>query len=135
MFTLNSVHQGTILSISEKGAIISLPYGVEGFAPTRHLVKADGTTAKVDETLDFKVLEFVKDSKKIIVSHAKIHDDKVVEEKTAEAADRKAATKDAKKAVKKVKDSMEKTTLGDIEALSTLRNEMEQSEKSPDSDK
>ena len=135
VFTLDSIHQGTILSVSDKGAIISLPYGVEGFAPTRHLVKADGTTAKADETIDFKVLEFVKDSKKIIVSHTQIHNDQVVEEKNAAAAERKTATKDTKKAVKKVKDSMEKTTLGDIEALSALRNEMEQSERGPEGDK
>ena len=135
VFTLNSVHQGTILSISDKGAIISLPYGVEGFAPTRHLVKADGTTAKVDEALDFKVLEFVKDSKKIIVSHAQIHNDQIQEEKNAVAADRKAANNDTKKAVKKVKDSVEKTTLGDIEALSALRNELEQSENGTEGDK
>ncbi len=135
VFTLDSIHQGTILIVSDKGAIISLPYGVEGFAPTRHLVKADGTTAKADETIDFKVLEFVKDSKKIIVSHTQIHNDQVVEEKNAAAAERKTATKDTKKAVKKVKDSMEKTTLGDIEALSALRNEMEQSERGPEGDK
>ena len=135
VFTLDSIHQGTILIVSDKGAIISLPYGVEGFAPTRHLVKADGTTAKADETIDFKVLEFVKDSKKIIVSHTQIHNDQVVEEKNAAAAERKTATKDTKKAVKKVIDSMEKTTLGDIEALSALRNEMEQSERGPEGDK
>ncbi|MBI2270434.1 MAG: 30S ribosomal protein S1 [Bacteroidetes bacterium] len=135
VFTLDSVHKGTIISTSDKGAIVSLPYGVEGFAPNRHLVKADGTTAKVEETLDFKVLEFVKESKKIILSHTKMHDEKMVEEKPSAGAERKGgAAKDTKKAVKKVKDSMEKTTLGDIEALSTLRSEMQQSEKTPKSD-
>lgn len=135
VFTLDSVHKGTIISTSDKGAIVSLPYGVEGFAPNRHLVKADGTIAKVEETLDFKVLEFVKESKKIILSHTKMHDEKMVEEKPSAGAERKGgAAKDTKKAVKKVKDSMEKTTLGDIEALSTLRSEMQQSEKAPKSD-
>jgi len=131
VFTVDSVHKGTIISASDKGAIVSLPYGVEGFAPARHLVKADGATAKVDETLDFKVLEFVKESKKIIVSHAKIHDDKIAEEKSVAAADRRAGANDTKKAVKKVKDNQEKTTLGDIEALSALRSEMQQSENTP----
>jgi small subunit ribosomal protein S1 len=132
VFTLDSVHKGTITSVSDKGGIVSLPYGVEGFAPNRHLVKADGTTAKVEETLDFKVLEFVKESKKIIVSHSKTHDDKIVDEKPG-IGGKSSVSKDTKKAVKKVKDSMEKTTLGDIEALSTLRTEMEESEKTPKS--
>jgi small subunit ribosomal protein S1 len=131
VFTLDSVHKGTVISISEKGAIVSLPYGVEGFAPGRHLVKADGTSAKIEDTLDFAVLEFVKESKKIIVSHTKIHDDKIAEEKSSVSGGQRSAGKDTKKAVKKVKDSMEKTTLGDISNLSALRTEMEESEKSP----
>jgi small subunit ribosomal protein S1 len=125
VFTVDSVHQGTIINSNDKGAVVSLPYGVEGFAPARHLVKIDGTTAKTDETTDFKVLEFNKDSKKIIVSHTKIHDDKIAEEKATVSADRKAAAKDTKAAVKKMKDNAEKTTLGDIEALSALRTSMD----------
>jgi small subunit ribosomal protein S1 len=129
IFTLDSVHKGTIISIMDKGAIVALPYGVEGFCPTRHLAKTDGTSAKLDETLDFKVLEFNKDSKKIIVSHAKINDEKIAEEKAAASAEKKADANATKKAVKKVKDSMEKTTLGDLDVLSNLKNEMEESEK------
>jgi len=129
IFTVDSVHQGTIINVMDKGAIVALPYGVEGFCPTRHLAKTDGSNAKLDETLDFKVLEFNKDSKKIIVSHAKINDEKMAEEKATAAADKKADANATKKAVKKVKDSVEKTTLGDLDVLSNLKNEMEESEK------
>ncbi len=129
IFTLDSVHEGTVLSIMEKGGIIALPYGVEGFAPTRHLVKPDGSALKVDEKENFKVLEFSKDSKKIIVSHAKLHDDKVALDKVEENTAKKETEKAEKKAVKKVKENIEKSTLGDISALSNLKSEMEKSEK------
>ena len=129
IFTLDSVHEGTVLSIMDKGGIIALPYGVEGFAPTRHLVKPDGTSLKVDEKENFKILEFSKDSKKIIVSHAKLHDDKVALDRVEETTAKKETEKAEKKAVKKVKDNIEKSTLGDISALSNLKSEMEKSDK------
>ncbi len=129
IFTVDSIHQGTITSIMEKGALVSLPYGVEGFAPGKHLVKADGTTAKVEETLDFKVLEFSKDSKKIIVSHSKIHEEVKTAEKTAEVTAKKEEAKETKKVVKKFKDTSEKSTLGDFAALSNLKQEMDDKEK------
>jgi small subunit ribosomal protein S1 len=113
----------------EKGAIVSMPYGVEAFCPTRHSVKADGTSAKVEETLEFKVLEFNKEGKKIIVSHSKINEEVTAAEKAAVATEKKAAGDDAKKAAKKVKDSVEKTTLGDMDVLSNLKADMEESEK------
>lgn len=125
VFTEDSVHKGTITNVTDKGAVVSLPYGLEGFAPTRHLVKEDGSAAKAEESLDFKVLEFNKDQKKIIVSHTKIHQE-VEEAKEKEAA--KAKKEDAestKKAIKKVKAKVEKTTLGDIQALSDLKSEMD----------
>ena len=129
IFTENSLHQGTITSVMEKGAIVSMPYGVEAFCPTRHLVKADGSSAKVEETLEFKVLEFNKEGKKIIVSHSKINEEVVAAEKTAVASEKKAAGEEEKKAVKKVKDSVEKTTLGDMDVLSNLKADMEATEK------
>ncbi|HVA97292.1 MAG TPA: 30S ribosomal protein S1 [Bacteroidia bacterium] len=131
IFTVDSVHKGTIINLMEKGAIVSLPYGVEGFAPSRHLVKIDGSTAKAEETLDFKVLEFSKDNKKIIVSHAKINDDTIAAEKAEKNADKNAEVKEVKKAVKKMKETVEKSTLGDIDVLSALKSEMEESEKKP----
>jgi small subunit ribosomal protein S1 len=129
IFTIDSIHQGTIISIMDKGAIVSMPYGVEAFAPTRHLLKPDGSTAKTEEVLEFKVLEFNKEGKKIIVSHSKINEEVVASEKATVANEKKAASDDAKKAAKKVKDSVEKTTLGDMDVLSNLKADMEESEK------
>lgn len=125
VFTEGSIHQGTITSVNDKGAVVSLTYGVEGFCPGRHLVKADGTNAKLDETLDFKVIEFSKDSKKIIVSHARTHEEAKENDRHAEKKAKEAEREDAKKAVKKVKDSVEKTTLGDISALSDLKDKLD----------
>jgi len=129
IFTLDSIHQGTIINIMEKGAIVSMPYGVEAFAPTRHLLKEDGNSAKIEEVLDFKVLEFNKEGKKIIVSHSKINEEVIAAEKEVVASEKKAAGDEAKKAAKKVKDSVEKTTLGDIDVLSNLKADMEATEK------
>lgn len=125
IFTINSIHKGTVLSINEKGAVIALPYGVEGFAPSRHLEKEDKTKAKVDETLDFKVIEFSKENKKIIVSHTRIAQDMIEKEKAQnEDAENKEKVSTAK-ATKKLADKLEKTTLGDIDALANLKEEME----------
>ncbi len=129
IFTVGSVHKGTITSISDKGAIIALPYGVEGFAPIRHLQKEDKTNATADEALDFKVIEFSKENKKIILSHTKIYQDQVAEEKAKGEDDEKKKEKDSKKSVKKINDSLEKTTLGDIDALANLKEELEKKEK------
>jgi small subunit ribosomal protein S1 len=129
IFTEGSIHQGTIINMSDKGAVVSLPYGVEGFAPSKHLTKADGTTAGADEIIDFKVIEFNKENKKIVVSHARIHEDAASGKKSEERAEKSAQDKSDKKAVKKVKDSMEKTTLGDINVLANLKEELEESEK------
>ena len=107
----------------------ALPYGVEGFAPLRHLAKEDNTTAKVDETLDFKVIEFSKDNKKIILSHSRIFQDATAAERVKESAAKESAENSTKRAVKKLKDNLEKTTLGDLEALANLKSDMEQSEK------
>jgi len=125
VFTIDSVHQGTIVSMNEKGAIIGLTYGVEGFCPARHLAKADGTTAKVEDVMDFKVIEFSKEAKRIVVSHARLHEEVKDEARKADKASKKAESDEAKKAVKKVKDSVEKTTLGDISALSDLKEKLD----------
>ncbi|TVQ13603.1 MAG: 30S ribosomal protein S1 [Bacteroidetes bacterium] len=131
VFTLDSVHQGTIVGSSDKGVIVALPYGVEGFAPTRHIVKEDGTTAKMDETLDFKVIEFNKDSKKIVVSHSKVFQDVHYAEKQAAVSEKRTQENATKKTVKKIKDTMEKTTLGDLDVLANLKSDLEKSEKTP----
>lgn len=130
VFTVDSVHQGTIVGSSDKGVIVALPYGVEGFAPTRHIVKEDGSVARMDETLDFKVIEFNKESKKIVVSHTKVYQDQKSAQRSAETAERKSKEKDVRKATKKVKESVEKTTLGDIDVLANLKSKIEKTELS-----
>jgi len=103
IFTVGSTHKGTIISKDDKKAIVSLTYGVEGIAPVRQLIKEDGKMADVDETLDFKVIEFDKDAKKIVVSHTRTFKDEQAKEKEA-----------VKENLKKINESVEKTTLGDI---------------------
>lgn len=125
IFTVDSVHKGTVTTVNDKGATVGLPYGVEGFAPSRHLNKADNTSLKAEEVADFKVIEFSKDSKRIVVSHARLHEEVKEEAKRVDKASKKADFEDSKKAVKKVKDSQEKTTLGDISALSDLKDKLE----------
>lgn len=114
LFTVGSVHQGTITAINDKGATVALPYGVEGFAPTRHLEKEDKSKARVDETLDFKVLEFGKEAKKIIVSHTRIHQEVVENERVKGEKDEEKAARATQKTVKKINETLEKTTLGDV---------------------
>ena len=125
IFLVNSVHKGTVTNITDKGAVVALPYGVEGFAPTRHLEKEDKTKVRIDETLDFKVIEFSKESKKIIVSHYRTFQDAIAEEKAANEEAESKREKNTKKAVKKLNDTLERTTLGDIDALANLKEEME----------
>ncbi|MDE6627733.1 MAG: 30S ribosomal protein S1, partial [Muribaculaceae bacterium] len=123
VFTVGSVHPGTIVEMLDKGAVIQLPYGVEGFATPKHLVKEDGSQAKVDEKLDFKVIEFNKDSKRIILSHSRIFEDEAKAEK-AETRKAKRAPRKAEEAAPVLSTPVEKTTLGDIEALAALKEKL-----------
>ena len=124
IFGEGSVHQGTIIDMKDKSGIVSLPYGVEGICPAKHLRKEDGSNAKVEETLDFKVIEFNKDAKKIVVSHTRLFE---------EGEDKPAATKGGSKkaggstsdAVKAINQNTEKSTLGDLDALAGLKEKME----------
>ena len=126
IFTPDSIHEGTVVDLMDKGAVIALPYGVEGFATPRHLVKEDGTSVKQDEKLDFKVIEFNKSAKRIIVSHSRIFEDV---KRAEEGAKRKTQSRSNKKAMKSVSDNIEKTTLGDISDLAALKSKMEEKEK------
>jgi len=126
LFQVDSIHEGTVIELADKGGIISLPYGVEGFCTPKHLVKQDGTPGKLDEKLEFKVIEFNKDAKKIIVSHSRVFEDV---QRAEDRAKRSTASKAAKKSQNKIVDNIEKTTLGDIAALAALKTEMESSEK------
>ena len=122
VFTVGSVHEGTIVEMVEKGAVIQLPYGVEGFATPKHLVKEDGTSAQVDEKLNFKVIEFNKDSKRIILSHSRIFEDEAKAERN-EARKAKRATK-RQEETPVISTPIEKTTLGDLEALAALKEKL-----------
>ncbi|HOF54475.1 MAG TPA: 30S ribosomal protein S1 [Prolixibacteraceae bacterium] len=126
IFTADSIHEGTIVELMDKGAVIALPYGVEGFATPRHLVKEDGTPVRMDEKLEFKVIEFNKSAKRIIVSHSRVYED---EKRSEENARKKSEGRATKKAMKIIADAAEKTTLGDISDLAALKTQMEADEK------
>ncbi|MDQ3536954.1 MAG: 30S ribosomal protein S1 [Bacteroidota bacterium] len=125
VFTIGSVHKCTIITKNDKGAVLELPYGIEGFASIKNLAKEDGTLAEAGETLDFKVLEFSKDDKKIILSHTNVF---TVEEKEEKPKASKASQPKAAPAPVKPKEA-EKSTLGDLEALSALKEQMEEDQK------
>ena len=131
IFTIGSLHEGTVTSINDKGATIQLQYGVEAFAPTRHIKKQDNKPMKEDEVMEFEVIEFSKDSKRIIVSHTNIW--KGAERAKADQDDksREKSRKNASKTVKKINQTSEKTTLGDMDALTELRAQFEKAEGAP----
>jgi len=126
IFTVDSFHEGTIIEIFDKGAIVALPYGVEGFVTPKHMVKEDGSSAKLDEKLNFKVLEFNKTSKRIILSHSRTFEDLRKDESPIKP---RSTSEETKLAAKKLKASLEKTTFGDITELAALKEEMEATEK------
>ncbi len=136
-FSDGSIHSGTIIEMKDKSGIVSLPYGVEGICPAKHLKKEDGQNAKIEETLDFKVIEFNKELKKIVVSHTRTFEEG--EDRPSSSAKPSAAAKTAKapkkaavsstdQAVKEVNENTEKSTLGDFDALAELKEKMEKGE-------
>ena len=130
VFTVGSVHEGTIIEMLDKGAVVALPYGVEGFATPKHLVKEDGSQAQLDEKLEFKVIEFNKDARRIILSHSRIFEDAA---KAEERAEKKAATKKStgkrEDVAPAIQNQAASTTLGDIDALAALKEQMEAGKK------
>ena len=123
VFTVGSIHEGTIIEMLDKGAVVALPYGVEGFATPKHLVKEDGSQAQLDEKLEFKVIEFNKDAKRIILSHSRIFEDAA---KAEEKAEKKATKKSSKKEeAPMIQNQAASTTLGDIVALAVLKEQLE----------
>ena len=130
VFTVGSVHEGTIIEMLDKGAVVALPYGVEGFDTPKHLVKEDGSQAQLDEKLEFKVIEFNKDAKRIILSHSRIFEDAA---KAEERAEKKAATKKStgkrEDVAPAIQNQAASTTLGDIDALAALKEQMEAGKK------
>ncbi len=130
IFTVGSIHEGTIIEMVEKGAVIALPYGVEGFATPKHLVKKDGSRAQLDEKLNFKVIEFNKDSKRIILSHSRIFEDEQKGERTEQPRKRETRNDNNRRGGRRAEEApmlntpLEKTTLGDLEALASLKEKL-----------
>ena len=128
-YAVESVHEGTISEITDKGAVVALSGEIEGFCPARQLVKEDGSTPKAGDKLDFKVIEFSKATKRITLSHLRTYDDARKEAAAAEKAEKRAAADATKSTVKKINASVEKTTLGDIAGLAALKSAMEAAAK------
>jgi len=126
IFTRDSVHEGTIVELMDKGAVIQLEYGVEGFATPKHLIKEDGSQAQQGEKLPFKVIEFNKDSKRIILSHSRIFEDATRNEQREARKTERAAKRPAKEAQPAIQNQAASTTLGDIDALAELKAKLEQ---------
>ncbi len=122
LFAVGTVHEGTVINITEKGAVVALPYGVEGFVTPKHLVKEDKSEVKIEDKLEFKVIDFNKEGKKIILSHSRIFEDK-------EDAQNQKKAKSTKRAIKSNQSKIEKTTLGDVSALQELKEKMDADEK------
>ena len=127
VFPIGSTHEATVLRKDDRGAIVQLPHGLEAFAPIKHIKKEDGTTAEAGETLNFKVIEFNRDDKRILVSHSRIVEDA---KKVADDADRKARAGEEgemRKAVEETQQKVEKDTLGDLAALVQLKDQLNDS--------
>lgn len=129
IFTEGSIHEGTVIKVGDKGDIVALQYGVEGFCPSKHSVKEDGSALKVDDTAEFKIIEFNKENKRLVISHSRIWEEAKEEARKEESNSRKKDAKSASNAVKKVKDSVEKSTLGDLDVLAQLKEQMEGGDK------
>ncbi|MBR2061583.1 MAG: 30S ribosomal protein S1 [Tidjanibacter sp.] len=130
-FAVDTVHEGTVTEVNEKGAVVALNDQIEGFASSKQCVKEDGTTVKVGEKLPFKVIEFSKVTKHISLSHTRVFEEAKRAEEKAEKAERRAAADATKSSVKKINASIEKTTLGDITALADLKAQMEAAAAKP----
>ncbi|MEM9050827.1 MAG: 30S ribosomal protein S1 [Bacteroidota bacterium] len=129
VFLDGSKHEGTVTSIENNTATIAMPYGVEAVAPAKHLRKEDGSSIRVDEKADFIVLEFNKNARRIMVSHTRTFEEDPKLSKAKEAAERKATAKAASRAIENIQKGQEKTTLGDLDILAGLKDEMEKDEK------
>jgi small subunit ribosomal protein S1 len=128
VFTEGSIHEGTVIKKDDKGAVVQLPYGLEGFAPARHLAKEDGKTIGADEVAQFMVIEFDRNDKRIVLSHTRLWEQVKEEEKQAEMKEKKAEAEHTKKAVKTIQSKVEKATLGDLGVLAGLKAKMDSDE-------
>jgi small subunit ribosomal protein S1 len=128
-FAVGSIHEGTVTRRDDKGAIVQLPYGLEGFAPNRHLGKEDGKSVGADETAEFMVIEFDRNEKRIVVSHARIWEQAARDEQDAVRKEARVQSEQTKKAVKNLQSKVEKPTLGDLGALAQIKERLQQEEK------
>lgn len=128
-FAVGSTHEGTVVRKDDKGAIIQLSYGLEGFAPNRHLAKEDGKSINADETAEFMVIEFDRNEKRIVLSHARIWEQAKADEQNAARKEARAEADKTKKAVKNLQSKVEKPTLGDLGALAQIKEKLQQEEK------
>ena len=128
-FAIGTIHEGTVIRKDDKGAIVQLPYGLEGFAPNRHLTKEDGKQVGADETSRFMVIEFDRNEKRIVVSHTRIWEQAKIEEKEAAKKEAKVEADKTRKAVKNIQSKVEKPTLGDLGALAEIKEKLKQEEK------
>ena len=124
-FAIGTIHDGTVLRRDDKGAIVQLPYGLEGFAPNRHLGKEDGKSIGAEEQAQFMVIEFDRNEKRIVVSHTRIWEQSQIEEKEAVKKEARVEADKTKKAVKNIQGKVEKATLGDLGVLADLKKKME----------
>jgi small subunit ribosomal protein S1 len=124
-FGIGSIHDGVVVRKDEKGALVQLPYGIEGFAPNRHLNKEDGKQVQAEETAQFMVIEFDRNEKRVVLSHTRIWEQASAEEKEALLKEKKADSARTKKAVKDLQNKVEKTTLGELDALANLKKKMD----------
>jgi small subunit ribosomal protein S1 len=128
-FAVGSLHEGTVIRRDDKGGIVQLPYGLEGFAPNRHLMREDGKSVGADETLQFMVIEFDRNEKRIVVSHTRIWEQSKQEEKQAAQKEARSEADKTKKAVKNIQGKVEKATLGDLGALAEIKEKLKQEEQ------
>jgi len=129
IFPIGSVHEGNVTRKDDKGATVQLQYGLEAYAPARHLRKEDGGNVEADEVLPFMIIEFDRNDKRILVSHTKVWEQSKVEEKEAAKKDAAVETEKTKKAVKNIQSKVEKPTLGDLGALAELKQKMKKAEE------
>ncbi len=131
-FAVGTIHEGTVTRKDDKGALVQLPYGLEGFAPSRHLAKEDGKTVNADETTQFMVIEFDRNEKRIVLSHTRIWEQVKAEEKDVARKEAKTESDKTRKAVKTIQNKVEKPTLGDLGALAEIKEKLQQEEKGND---
>jgi len=134
-FAIGSVHEGTVIRRDEKGGIVQLPYGLEGFAPARHLIKEDGKPITADETAQFMVIEFDRNEKRIVLSHTRIWEQSRIEEREAARKEARVESEKTKKVVKNIQNKVEKATLGDLGALAEIKAKLKEEEKTDDNKK